>query len=249
VEELDIALLFNLIMNVAPGVTMKLKEVLDYLKSHANPKNVEGMARYGIVAKQCYGLSAPEIRRLARMIGTNHPLALQLWRTGIYDARAVAALIADPLLVSKSMMNVWVKDFDNWATCDVVCGFLFDKAPFAAEMAVRWTARKEEFVKRAGFVLMAALAVHDKSAPDSSFRKFFPLIKRHSTDERNFVRKAVNWALRQIGKRNSTLNAAAIGTAREISRKNSATARWIAADALRELTSSAVRRRLKKAHR
>ena len=228
---------------------MNLNEVLAFMKSHANPRNVEGMARYGIVAKKGFGLSAPEMRSLAKRIGKNHVLAQKLWKTEIYDARAIAALVADPVHVNKSLMNAWVKDFDNWATCDVACGCLFDKTPFAFEMAVRWTKRKEEFVKRAGFVMMASLAVHDKSAPDAMFLKFLPIIKRGSTDERNFVRKAVNWALRQIGKRNLRLNAAAIKTARKIRRMDSSTAHWIAADALRELESSAVRKRLLKKHR
>lgn len=228
---------------------MNLKEVLAFMKAHENPRNVAGMARYGIVAKKGFGLSAPEMRSLAKRIGKNHDLAQKLWKTKIYDARAIAALIADPAKVDKSLMNAWVNDFDNWATCDTACGFLFDKTPFAIEMAVRWTKRKEEFVKRAGFVLMASLAVHDKSAPDATFLKFLPIIKKGSTDERNFVRKGVNWALRQIGKRNLRLNTAAIKTAREIRKMDSSTAHWIAADALRELESPAVRKRLLKKHR
>lgn len=228
---------------------MNLKEVLAFMKSHANSRNVEGMTRYGITVKKCFGLSAPVIRRLAKSVGTDHDLAKKLWKTEIYDARAVAALIADPAKADKSLMNAWVKDFDNWATCDTACGFLFDKTPFANDMAVRWTKRKEEFVKRAGFVLMASLAVHHKSAPDTTFLKFLPIIKRGSTDDRNFIRKAVNWALRQIGKRNLRLNAAAIKTAHEIRKMGSSTARWIAADALRELESPAVRKRLDRKRR
>jgi 3-methyladenine DNA glycosylase AlkD len=228
---------------------MNLKEVLAFMKAHENPRNVAGMARYGIVAKKSFGLSAPEMRSLAKRIGTNHDLAGKLWKTKIYDARAIAVLIADPAQVDKSLMNAWVKDFDNWATCDTACGFLFDKTPFAIEMAVRWTKRKEEFVKRAGFVLMASLAVHDTSAPDATFLRFLPIIKKGSTDERNFVRKAVNWALRQIGKRNLRLNTAAIKTARKIQKMESSTAHWIAADALRELESPAVRKRILKKNR
>jgi len=228
---------------------MNLKEVLAFMNAHANPRNVAGMARYGIVAKKSFGLSAPEMRSLAKRIGTNHDLAGKLWKTKIYDARAIAVLIADPAQVDKSLMNAWVKDFDNWATCDTACGFLFDKTPFAIEMAVRWTKRKEEFVKRAGFVLMASLAVHDTSAPDATFLRFLPIIKKGSTDERNFVRKAVNWALRQIGKRNLRLNTAAIKTARKIQKMESSTAHWIAADALRELESPAVRKRILKKNR
>jgi 3-methyladenine DNA glycosylase AlkD len=225
---------------------MTVQEVLSALESSGSQRNVEGMARFGIVSAKAYGVPAPAIRALAKKIGTNHGLALRLWATGVHEARLVAALIGDPTRVTKALMNEWVKDFDNWGICDGTCSILFDKTPFASEMALKWTARKEEFVRRAGFVLMAALAVHDKKAPDSLFLKFLPVIKRGSTDERNFVRKAVNWALRQIGKRNSTLNAVALKTAREIRKQDSCAARWIASDAIRELKSDAVRRRLAK---
>lgn len=226
-----------------------MAEVLSILRSEGNPRNVEGMARFGITSTKAFGVSAPFIRSLAKKIGRDHELALRLWATGILEARAVAALIGDPGRVTKSLMNSWVKDFDNWAVCDGACGILFDKSPFAYEMAFAWTKRKEEFVKRAGFVLMAALAVHDKDASDTSFRKFLPVIVRGSTDPRNFVKKGVNWALRQIGKRDLNLNTAAIKTARRIRTMDSSAARWIAADALRELESAAVRTRLLKRKR
>ncbi len=223
---------------------MNLKQVLQTLKSHGNPQNVEGMARFGIRSARAFGVPTPFIRRLAKEVGTDHELALRLWRTGILEARAIAALIGDPQKVTKTLMNAWAAEFDNWAVCDGVCGNLFDKTPFAYEIALRWAGRKEEFVKRAGFVLMASLAVHDKRGRDGLFLKFLRPIKRESGDERNFVKKAVNWALRQIGKRNLRLHAAALKTAGEIRGQNSSSARWIAADAIRELESAAVYRRL-----
>lgn len=223
---------------------MTAREVLEYLKSRGSSKNVEGMAHYGITTEKAYGAGATVIRGLAKNIGTDHDLALELWTTGILDARAVAALIGDPGKTTRRLMNKWAKDFDNWAVCDAACGILFDKTPYAAEMALKWTKREEEFVRRAGFVMMAALAVHDKNAPDELFLKFLPIIKRGSVDERNFVKKAVNWALRQIGKRNSKLNSAAIMVAKEIRRIDSPSARWIASDAIRELESTNVRKRL-----
>ncbi len=221
-------------------------EVLARLKALANPANVEGMARFGINAANAYGISAPVLHGMAREIGEDHELAQALWATGVHEARKLAPLIDLPKLVTDAQMERWVSDFDSWDICDDCCGNLFDKTPFAYRKAVEWTTRDEEFVKRAGFALMAYLAVHDKKAPDYSFLDFLPPIKRESTDDRNFVRKAVNWALRQIGKRNLALNTAAIETAQEIRALDSPTARWIAADALRELTGEAVRRRLRR---
>jgi len=220
--------------------------VLNILRSYGDPRNVEGMARFGITSAKAFGVSAPVIRGLAKEIGRNHGLALQLWQTGILEARALAALIGDPRRVTKPLMNTWAKDFDNWAVCDGACGILFDKTPFAYQMANQWSRRTEEFVKRAGFVLMASLAVHDKQAPDDKFLKFLPIIERESDDERNFVRKAVNWALRQIGKRSLNLNVVAIRYGKRIRRRGTKSARWIAADALRELESTSVRKRLSK---
>jgi 3-methyladenine DNA glycosylase AlkD len=219
--------------------------ILNRLEALGDPKNVEGMARYGIHAARAYGVSTPDIRRLAKEIGTDHKLGLALWRTGVHDARGLAALIDDPAKVTTGQMERWAKDFDTWAIVDCTCGYLFDKTPDAWDKAVEWTARDGEYVKRAGFVLMAALAVHDKKAPDARFEAFFPYIVDHATDERNFVKKAVNWALRQIGKRNRRLNRLAVKTAERIGAIDSKAARWIAADALRELTSDKILRRLK----
>jgi 3-methyladenine DNA glycosylase AlkD len=184
---------------------------------------------------------------MAKKFCRDHVMALQLWRTGIHEARILAGMIDDPALVDEDQMEDWAKDFDSWDIVDGSCGNLFDKTPFAVKKAHEWSARKEEYVKRAGFVLMAELAVHDKNAPNSTFQEFLPLIVREASDERNFVKKAVNWALRQIGKRNAMLNGAAIRTCKQLQRIDSKSARWIASDALRELTSEAVQKKLKNA--
>jgi 3-methyladenine DNA glycosylase AlkD len=223
---------------------MTIKDILTQLESHGNPNNVAGMARYGIIAKKAFGVSAPALRAIAKEVGYSHGLALKLWATEIYDARILAAFIDDPKLVTENQMELWVKDFDNWAICDGVCLHLFRKTPYARKKAKQWTKRKEEFIRRAGFTLFATLAVHDKQADDKNFLQLLPIIKRASADERNGVKKAVNWALRQIGKRNLALNKLAIQTAKEIKKIDSPSARWIASDALRELTSDAVRKRL-----
>jgi 3-methyladenine DNA glycosylase AlkD len=223
-----------------------VENVLARLKAHANPKNVEGMARYGITAKRAFGLSAPVLRDLAKRVGKDHMLAGALWKHDILEARILAAFIDEPDRVTSAQMDTWVKDFDSWAVCDGVCLHLFVKTPHAYKKAARWSRDEREFVKRAGFTMMACLAVHDKKAPDHQFEKFFPAIHREAVDERNFVKKAVNWALRQIGKRNLALNRKAIMIARKIQKLESKSARWIAADALRELTGNAVQRRLRK---
>ena len=224
---------------------MNCQQVLDKLKSLADPDYLAGMADFGINTNHALGVSAPLMYKLAKEIGTNHKLALELWQTRIHEARVLAALIDDPKQVIKSQMNAWVRQFDNWGVCDACCCVLFDKTPFAWEKAIAWAGRKEEFVKRAGFVLIAALAVHDKKALDKKFLPFFNVIKRHAIDERNFVKKAVNWALRQIGKRNLLLNKKAVVVAKEIRSIDSPSARWIAADAIRELTSKKVHTRLR----
>jgi 3-methyladenine DNA glycosylase AlkD len=223
---------------------MTIKEILTRLELLGSSANVAGMARFGIVAKKAFGVSAPKLKFLSKEIGKDHSLTEQLWRTGIYDARILAAFIDDPKLVTEKQMESWVKDFDNWAICDGVCIHLFRKTPFAWKKAKAWSKRKEEFVKRAGFTLFATLAVHDKQADDKKFLQLLLIIKRESKDERNGVKKAVNWALRQIGKRNIELNKKAIRIALEIKKVDAPAARWIAGDALRELTSNAVKKRL-----
>jgi 3-methyladenine DNA glycosylase AlkD len=204
------------------------------------------MARFGIETSNALGISVSKLRKLAREIGPSHALAQELWESGIHEARGLAALIDEPKKVTEHQMERWVRAIDSWDICDGCCGNLFDKTPFAYRKAVEWSRREEEeYVKRAGFALMAWLAVHDKKASDAKFLRFLPIIRRESTDERNFVRKAVNWALRQTGKRSPLLNEAAIRTAQQIQKLDSRSARWLAADALRELTSEAVRQRLR----
>jgi 3-methyladenine DNA glycosylase AlkD len=222
-----------------------LEEILDALQSQANPDNVAGMARFGINPHNTLGVSIPQLREMARQQGKNHGLALALWGTGVHEARLLASMVDDVRLVDETQMEAWVQDFDSWDICDQVCSNLFDRTPFAYDKAREWSARSEEFVKRAGFVLMAGLAVHDKKASNASFEPFFPILVREACDERNFVKKAVNWALRGLGKRNRSLNQVAIRTAQEIQQLDCKAARWIASDALRELTSEKVQSRLK----
>lgn len=223
---------------------MTYQQTIKKLKSLANPKNIEGMARFGIKPGKLLGISIPNLRKLAKEIGKDHKLSQQLWQSGIHETRILASMIDEVEKVTKKQMDSWIKGFDSWDVCDQVCMNLFDKTPFAFKKAVEWAKRDKEFEKRAGFALMACLAWHDKVSPDSKFIKFFPQIKRGSTDDRNYVKKAVNWALRQIGKRNLSLNKAAIKTAKEIQGIDSKAAKWIAADALRELAGEAVQKRL-----
>lgn len=225
---------------------MQVEPILSQLKALANPEAVAGMARFGINPERAYGISIPTLRQMARQIGKDHQLAQQLWSSGIHEARILATFIDRPKEVTEAQMEAWVKEFDSWDVCDQCCGNLFDQTPWAYQKAIEWSARDEEFVKRAGFALMAYLAVHNKKAADEAFIQFFPLIQDGATDSRNYVKKAVNWALRQIGKRNHSLNQQAIETARQIQQLDSKTARWIAADALRELTSDKVQERLAK---
>ncbi len=219
---------------------MEYEEIIIQLRSLAQPQAVAGVSRFGIDTQNALGISLPALRKMARQIGKNHNLALQLWDSGIHEARLLAGMIAEPQAVTESQMEKWVSEFDSWDICDPCCSNLFDKTPFAYRKAEEWSRREEEFIKRAGFVLMATLAVHDKQATDTEFAQFLTIIAKNAGDERNFVRKAVNWALRQIGKRNLNLNRQAIATTQAVQKMESPTAHWIAADAWRELTSSAV---------
>ncbi len=218
---------------------MNCEEIVKKLKAQGNAKNVAGMARFGISSKNTLGVSMPVLRAMAKEIGKDHKLALELWQTEIHEARILAGLVDRPELVTKRQMNTWAGGFDSWDVCDQVCMSLFDKTPFAFEKAKEYSQKEKEFVKRTGFALMASLAVHDKKAKDSQFIEFFPFIIKSSQDERNFVRKAVNWALRQIGKRNLKLKKQVIKTAKKIQRIDNKTAKWIANDALRELKKMA----------
>jgi 3-methyladenine DNA glycosylase AlkD len=224
---------------------MTTKEILNELKALSNEQNRSGMARFGINTEQAFGIPIPHIRNLARRSGRNHQLAIQLWKSGYHEAMILASMIDEPSSVTEEQMDAWVKDFNSWDLCDQCCSNLFDKTPFAFQKAMEWSTNEGEFIKRAGFSMMAVLAVHNKQAEDSMFLNFLPVIKRESTDERNFVRKAVNWALRQIGKRNIELNKKAIKAAIKISKKSSKTAKWLASDALRELRSVSVQNRLR----
>lgn len=226
-------------------IDMDCETILNKLKVMSDPKRIESSSRFGVQGKNMYGVTVPNIRKLSKEIGKNHTLAIDLWKSGVHEAKILASMIDDSQQVTKGQMEKWVKDFDSWDVCDHACGNLFDKTPYAYKKAVEWSSRKEEFVKRAGFSLMAYLAVHDKKAEDKKFVKFLSIIKRESKDERNFVKKAVNWALRGIGKRNKNLNEAAIETANDIRKINERSARWIASDALRELQSKSVQRSLK----
>jgi 3-methyladenine DNA glycosylase AlkD len=223
-----------------------LRKVLSRLQSLSHPENLEGMARFAIPTDRALGITTPDLKKLAREIGKDHRLAVQLWTTGIHEARSLAVMIEEPEHVTEAQTERWVNNFDGWSTCDGCCLHLIRRLPFAWRKAFEWSRRRREFEKRAAFALAAALAVHDKRAPDEKFLRFLAVIKRQAADERNFVKKAVNWALRAIGKRNLRLNRAALRTAREIRRLDSPAARWIAADALRELTSEAVQNRLRR---
>ena len=205
------------------------------------------MARFGIKGGKVLGVSIPILRKLAKEIGRDHQLAQQLWQSGIHEARILASMIDEVEKVTEKQMDSWLIDFDSWDVCDQVCMNLFDKTPYAFAKAKEWTRRKKEFEKRGGFALMTCLAWHDKESPDSKFNIFFPHIRHAATDERNYVKKAVNWALRQIGKRNKGLNDRSIRLARDIIKTSpdSRSAQWIAKDALRELTGEAVQNRLK----
>ena len=202
------------------------------------------MSKFGIQTSSALGISIPRLRTLARKTGMNHGLALKLWNVRIHEGRLLATMIDDPSQVTQAQMEEWASGFDSWDLVDNCCGNLFDKTPFAVTKAREWSSRTEEYIKRAGFVLMAEMAVHDKKASDTMFLEFLPVIIREASDERNFVKKAVNWSLRQIGKRNSVLNIAAIKTCAKIRDLDSKSAKWIAADALRELTSLPVKKKL-----
>lgn len=220
--------------------------IIRTLRELAKPRAKEDMERFGIFAdKSLGGISTPALKKLARQIGKNHQLAGELWKSGIREARHIAHMIDEPEKVTERQMERWANDFDSWDIVDGCCLYLFCKTPYAHSKAAEWSNRKGEFVKRAAFSMMAVLAVHDKSASDATFLKFLPIIRRKSSDERNFVKKAVNWALRQIGKRNLNLNKAAIEAGEQIRKINSRSARWIAADALRELKGAPVQARLR----
>ncbi len=222
-----------------------VEEVLSQLKAQAKPDQLAGMAKFGLTGDKRLGVSVPEMRKIAKQIGKDHQLALALWQTGIPEALMVAAMIDRPELVTAEQMDAWVQDFNAWDVCDQVCMNLFEKTPLAWQKIAEWSQRQEEFVKRAAFALMACLAWHDKQASDAAFHRFLPVIKTGASDGRNFVKKAVSWALRNIGKRNANLHTFAIGAAQELQQLDSKPAKWIAADTIRDLNSEVTLRRLK----
>jgi 3-methyladenine DNA glycosylase AlkD len=230
----------------AGAMSEELSNILEEIRSSGDPRTVEGMARFGISATNTYGISMPRLRAMAKRIGRDHELAQGLWGSGVHEARIIAALIDDPALVTRAQLDRWVRDVDSWDVGDQLCLNLVHRTPFGYDMAVSWSRRSEEYVKRAGFALMAVLAVHDKNADDAAFVEMLVLIEAASDDERVMVKKAVNWALRQIGKRNDRLNAAALATAVRIRSRGGRAARWIAADAIRELQSDKVAARMRK---
>jgi 3-methyladenine DNA glycosylase AlkD len=217
---------------------------LAWLKRHGTRANREGMARYAIPSDNAFGVSMSNVQSLAKRLGKSHALAGALWKTGWYEARLLAAYVDEPARVTPAQMDRWCRDFDNWGICDTVCFALFDRTPHAWRKVEQWSGRREEFVKRGAFALLWGLTVHDKGGSDARFKQALLLVERAASDERHFVKKAVNMALRAVGKRNRILNAAAVAVSRRLATSAEAAARWVGKDALRELTSPAVIRRL-----
>ncbi|MBD3155511.1 MAG: DNA alkylation repair protein [Candidatus Aenigmarchaeota archaeon] len=223
---------------------MNVNEVIKELKKKSNQKDKEGMARFGIETNKALGVRVWELRKMAKEIGKDHDLALDLWGTDIHEARMLATMVDDPKEVTEKQMDEWVSDFNSWDICDQCCGNLFDKTPYLHKKILEWTKDEQEFVRRAGFVLIATSAVHRKDWEDKDFERYFSLIEKYSDDNRNFVKKAVNWSLRQVGKRNKTLNKKCVSLAKKIQKRESKSAKWIARDAIRELESENVQKRL-----
>jgi len=223
----------------------QVESALLWLKRHSTKATLEGMARYAIPSDHAYGVAMKDIKALGKTLGRNQPLAVALWATGVYEARMLASFVGDPDRLTPAQMDRWCKGFDNWAFCDAMAFNLFDRTPHAWAKVAQWSSRRNEFEKRAAFALLWSLTVHDNSAGDERFEQGLALIEREAGDDRNFVKKATNMALRAIGKRNRALNAAATVVARRLADSKDETARWVGKNALRELTSPAVTRRLK----
>ncbi len=223
-----------------------IEEIFCKLRAKARPEQLSGMARYGMKTENRLGVQIPEIRRIAKETGKKHQLALELWKTGIAEARILAGMIDEPELVTEQQMDKWVRDIDSWDIGDQTCMNLFEKTPFAWKKIMEWSQRQEEFVKRTAYGLLACLAWHDKAAIDRQFTSLFPVILHGAEDERSSIKKAVSWALRNIGKRNQNLNKEALALAQEMARINTKPARWVANDVIRELQSQTVQNRLKK---
>ena len=222
----------------------EIQVVIAGLKRRGTRRTRDGMARYGLPSDKAFGVPVGTMQQMAKRLGRNHELAAALWHTGWYEARMLASFVDEPARVTPAQMDRWCRDFDNWGICDTVCFHLFDRTPHAWRKVEQWSSRRDEFVKRAAFALLASLTAHDKRADDEAFLRGLLLVERAATDERNFVKKSVNWALRCIGKRSPGLNAAAVAVAQRLSASPQPAARWVGKDALRELTSAAVIRRL-----
>jgi len=228
------------------GPKVDVDSVLTWLRRHSSARNREGLARYGLPSENALGVSVANIRLLAKRLGHDHDLAIALWETGVYEARMLTSFVDEPSRVTPTQMDRWCRDFDSWGICDTVCFHLFDRTPHAWQKVAKWSGRRQEFVKRAAFALLASLSCHDKAAPDKLFRDSLELIERAATDERNFVKKAVSWALRCIGKRNAVLHSAAVKLARRLANSPHPAVRWTGKDALRDLATPATLRRLKR---
>ena len=224
------------------SINKDAQSALDWLKENSMPHDYANLARFGITAGKAFGVSMANIQKLAKITGRDHELAAALWKTGWYEARMLTSFVDEPARVTSAQMDRWCRDFDNWGICDTLCFKLFDQTPHAWAKVADWSDRPEEFVKRAAFALLASLALHDKKAGDALFLETLPLIERAATDERNFVKKGVNWALRSIGRRNVTLNAAAVTLARRLAASPLAAPRWVGKDALREFTKLAAKK-------
>lgn len=226
-------------------VSEKLESILKKLKSQGSAKNVAGMARFGIQSDKAFGVPHPALRAIAKEHRKDHALALELWASGYHEARLIACLVDDPKQVTEKQMDAWVANFNSWDICDDCTGNLFEATPFAFGKAFEWIKSDKEFVRRAGLAMMVWLTLHRKKEPDETFLTFFPPIEKVASDERNFVKKAVSWALRTLGKRSTFLNKCALQSAARIGKMDSKAARWVAADVIKELKSDNVQKRLK----
>jgi 3-methyladenine DNA glycosylase AlkD len=227
-----------------PARSHDVADVVLMLEKRASKKTKDGMARYGIPSDKAFGIPVGVLKQLAKSLGPSHTLAAALWKTGHYEARMLATFVDEAEQVTPEQMERWCKDFDNWAICDTACFALFDRTPHAFKKIPAWAKSKEEFVKRAAFALLASLTVHAKAAPDAEFLRCLPLVEKAAQDPRNFVKKSVNWALRSVGKRSRALNLAAIEVGERLAAQAEAAPRWVGKDALRELRSASVQRRL-----
>jgi 3-methyladenine DNA glycosylase AlkD len=227
-----------------PSIEGDVEKALAWLRDHATTHTLEGMKRYGIPSDNALGVAVSDIKALGKLLGRRHELAEALWETGIYEARMLTSFVDEPERVTAAQMDRWCRDFDSWAIVDTLCFHLFDRTQHAWGKVEAWSGKRDEFGKRAAFALLACLALHDRHADDDSFLDGLRLVELAATDDRNFVKKGVNWALRAVGERNAALNAAAVNVARRLAESPNASARWIGKDALRQLASPAVQKRL-----